>query len=353
MGGRTDGARVLIGRRHRGAPAGPPLDAAGPGSHEPNPDRPETLREARLFAIVKTWMDEDVIEATVRNALVQGAEKVFVVDNGSTDATLELAKAAGATIAEVYRSEAFDGPLAQALANAVVARESLRCGADHVWWLYLDSDEFPEGPTGLSVRDYLDTLDRRFRVVGSTHVNHLPSEKPEYLAGFHPIDFQPLCYTFVPSWTPACGLSHWKHPLQRFDRRGPFVVSRAGAHWAFCAEDLLEPSTGIVIHHFQYREEATTRSKLQLTCGPGPARTALYGTDGVDGFSRRRRSLDAVYAQRWEAVETEVHRTLAGTGEPRPWPGVADVRRWYTPDELGSARSAWTRTPRRAAAEAP
>jgi hypothetical protein len=295
-----------------------------------------------MFAIIKTWMDEDVIGATVRNAMAQGAERVFVVDNGSTDSTARMAEEAGATIAEVYRSDAFDGPLAQTLVNAVVARESLCSGAEHIWWLYLDSDEFPEGPDGTSVGTYLSTLDRQFRIVGATHVNHLPSARPEYLSGFHPIDFQPLCYTFVPSWTPLCGQNHWKHPLQRFDRHGSFVVSRAGTHWAFCAEQLVEPSGGITIHHFQYRDAELTRAKLALTCGPGSQRTALYGGDGADGFSRRTRSIDAVYSQQWESVEIEAHRTLAASGGLHHWHSAASAPRWYDPTQLDAARTAWT-----------
>ena len=210
-------ADLVRGRSPSGA-LGPPADRTGPTHHEANPARPHVLPEFRLFAIVKTWMDEDVIEAIVRNAAVQGAEAVFVVDNGSTDATVQRARAAGATIAEEFQTTSFDGPLAQTFMNAVVARESLRSGAEHVWWLYLDSDEFPEGPAGLSVAEYVATLDRRFRVVGSVCVNHVPGGKPEYVPGFHPIDFQPLCYEFSPSWTPMCGQNHWKHPLQRFDR---------------------------------------------------------------------------------------------------------------------------------------
>ena len=60
-----------------------PVDRRGylPSHAEPNPTAPEFLRDFRFFAIVKTWMDEDVIEGAVRNALCQGAERVFVVDN--------------------------------------------------------------------------------------------------------------------------------------------------------------------------------------------------------------------------------------------------------------------------------
>ena len=330
-------------RREDRAPAGPPADNTGPVRGEANPSPPEVLPDVRLFAIVKTWMDEDVIDATVRSVQAQGAERVFVVDNGSTDSTVERALEAGATIAEVFDTPAFDGPLAQVLMNAVVARESLQSGSEHVWWLYLDSDEFPEGPEGMSIVEYLGTLDRRFRMVGSAYFNHLPTGKPEYLSGYHPIDFQPVCYEFLPSWMPICGQrGHWKHPLQRFDRDGPFIVSRAGSHWGICPRELVEPETSIVTHHFQYRDEGLTRAKLELTCGRGARRTALYGENGGDGFSRRMRSLDAVYGRHWEDVEIEVDRTLAAAPAPRPWPFMTNVRRWYSQGDLLAARPAPT-----------
>ncbi len=249
-------------RRVRPAPA-----PTGRITHEPNPSSPDTLPEFEMFAVVKTWMDEDVVEATVRNARLHGASSVFIVDNGSTDATVSRAVAAGAAVAEVYQTDLFDGRLVQSLMNAVVARESLRSGAEHVWWLYLDSDEFPEGPQGMPIREYLSTLDRRYRVVGAHYVNHVPSDKPEYLSGFHPIDFQPLCYEFAPARWPPCTLGHWKHPLQRFDRHGHFLLSNDGAHSGFCNDRLVEPSDGLVTHHFQYRDEDLTRAKIELTCG--------------------------------------------------------------------------------------
>jgi hypothetical protein len=320
--------RTLRSRRRRGSAI----------PHEDNPRPAQTLSDFRLFAVVKSWMDEDIIEATVRNALAQGVEAVYLVDNASTDATVDNAVAAGAVVAEIYDTDAFDGRLVQPLMNAVVARESLRCRAEHVWWLLLDSDEFPEGPGGLTVGEYLATLDRRFRLVGATFKNHVPEAKPEYLAGFHPIDFQPRCYTFEPADFSPCLLGHWKHPLQRFDRHGHFVLSNDGAHTAFCSDRLVEPTMGIVVHHFQYRDEARTRAKLELASGPGSTRTGLHEAAGFTGFVRRRRSLDAVYSQRWADVETPPNAQRASSLDPRPWPGAASVPRWYGPEEVEAAR---------------
>jgi Glycosyl transferase family 2 len=307
-------------------------------AHADNPRNPTTLAEFKLFAVIKSWMDEDVIEATVRNATAQGADAVYLVDNASSDATVRNASDAGAIVAEIYDTDVFDGKLVQALVNAVVARESLHSGAEHIWWLYLDSDEFPEGPGGMSLREYLATLDLRFRIVGSTYLNHVPSGKPEYLPGFHPIDFQPLYYTFSPARNPPCALGHWKHPLQRFDRHGQFVLSNDGAHMAFSSDRLVEPTGGIFTHHFQYRDEELTRAKLELVSGPNATRAALHESAGFKGFLRRRHSIDAVYSKRWKEIDTAPNASAAGSHDPKPWPNLAQVRRWYTRDELDAAR---------------
>jgi hypothetical protein len=289
-----------------------------PRRQEPNPEPPEPLTDFRFCAVVKTYMDEDIIEATVRNAQVQGADAVFVVDNGSVDDTVTRAEGAGATVAEVYATDTFNGRIAQEFVNAVVARESLRGGDEHVWWLHLDSDEFPEGPAGLTLREFLATLDRRFRVVGSRFVNHVPHAKPEYRSGYHPIDFQPLYYEFRDSWT-ICGRPHWKHPLQRFDRNGRYLRSREGAHFVFGGGDLAEPEADVVTHHFQYREEETTRRKMAAASGE---RTDPGRQDGA--FGQRLASLDAVYAQRWDGV-------VPAIPEPAPWAAMDQVRRWRPP----------------------
>jgi len=80
----------------------------------------------------------------------------------------------------------------------------------------------PEGPAGLTIADYLRRLDRRFRVVGSTYYNHLPTAKPEYIPGFHPIDFQPLCEQFTSDFVPRCASPTGSTPYNGSIGRGPF-----------------------------------------------------------------------------------------------------------------------------------
>jgi len=318
-------------------PPAPPQKGRFPQGREPNPPDPEVIDDFRLCAVVKSWMDEDIVEATVRSLQVQGVDEVYVVDNGSTDATVARATRAGALVGEVYESDMFEERLAQAMMNAVVARESLRSGAEHVWWIYMDCDEFPEGPDGLSLREYLATLDKRFRIVGATYANHLPDRKPDYVSGFHPIDFQPCFYPLAPWFRPPCG--HWKHPLQRFDRHGAFIQCEGGAHHATggLKGERSEPELGITTHHFQYRDEAVTRAKLELICGPGSTRADWMRRRGIPNFDQRRRSLDAVYSQRWGEVEIEGDARL-DEAMLSLWPHPEWVRRWYPLDDLEALR---------------
>jgi hypothetical protein len=117
------------GRRIFGQPVGA---GTKPRYSEDNPERPHVVPEIVRYATIKAWNEEDVKEATVRNAVLQGAQRVFVIDNGSHDETVERAESAGATIAETVHSAYFDDDLLIALINGVVARESVAAGAEHV-----------------------------------------------------------------------------------------------------------------------------------------------------------------------------------------------------------------------------
>jgi glycosyltransferase involved in cell wall biosynthesis len=308
----------------------------------PNPADPETLTHFRFFAVLGTWMEEDIVEATVRNAFAQGVEAVYLVDNASTDATVERAVAAGATLAESFETRVYEEHVRVLFMNAVVARESLACGAEHVWWLWLDADEFPEGPDGMTIAEYLRTLDRRFRLVGSTFYNHYPSGKPEYIPGFHPLDFQPLCERYVRVLPRFCDQWHFKHPLQRFDNTGPFVMSIIGFHSANTMNPapLLEPVGGIVTHHVQYREESFTRARMERLCG-GVGRNTYNHSIGNTEIGKRFASLDAIYAQRWGDVDNLRVREANRGVHPQPWNGPAPAHPWYGTEEIEAARRAW------------
>ncbi len=213
----------------------------------------------------------------------------------------------------------------------MVARESLASGERHIWWLWMDADEFPAGPDGTTVRDYLAGIDRRFRIVGSRTFNHFPDAKPEYLPGFHPLDLQPRCDEFVPGSPHYCAQPHWKHPLQRFDRAGPFLGADIGFHTANLLRyaPVYEPLGGIVTHHFQYRDEDDTRARMELLCG-GESRNAYNHSVGNRSIARRFHTLDAVYERRWRDVDN-----LGGAPGPGVEPAPVGRTVYHPPLEHG------------------
>jgi glycosyltransferase involved in cell wall biosynthesis len=303
---------------------------------------------ARLFAIIGSYNDEDIIEATVANAFTQGVERVFVVDNASTDDTVARAEQAGAHVAEVFQTTCFEESLRILLMNSVVWRVSSAEASEHIWWLWLDDDEFPQGPEDQSIKQYLDGLDRRFRVVGSQYYQHYPHRKPEYLRGFHPLEFQPLCEPFSQPQIPRCSSRHYKHPLQRFDRGGPFIAARRGFHTCDVNDrvQLVEPTSGIVTHHFQFRDEEATRDRLKNLYGARNGRDAQLLRTGTTDGGRRLRSVDAVYARRWRDVDNLRHLKGDVGIDPRPWSEFTtqpEPRRWYDTKSLADALAAWNR----------
>ena len=132
-----------------------------------NSPEPDVLTRVRLFAVLGTWMEADIVADSVRNALTQGCERVYLVDNGSTDDTVEVAVGQGAILAHSFVTEHYDEHLRLHYMNKVVSEVSASEADDHIWWLFLDADEFSHGPWGMSLLEYLKTLDRRFRIVGS------------------------------------------------------------------------------------------------------------------------------------------------------------------------------------------
>jgi Glycosyl transferase family 2 len=305
---------------------------------------PDPLPEFRLFAIMATFAEGDIVSATVANALTQGCEAVYVMDNGSPDDTVANAEAAGATIVEEWVRDRHDEAEMRARLHEHAARLTRANDAEHAWWLTIDADEFPKGPDGLTVRDYLAGLDRRHRVVGARFYNHLPTGSPQYLSGFHPAEFQPECYLRT---GPHCALRHFKHPLLRYDRDGPALRLGAGQHRvvdrAGSRDPIVEPTSSLVVQHFQWRDETATRRRLEALA---PRWADDVGdTRAAPSVANRLVTVEAVYRMDWDHVVDDATRkpgiTLHPFRELVP-PSEATIRRWYSDADLEHARRAAT-----------
>jgi len=113
---------------------------------------PRVMPGPRMFAVLGTWMEADIVASTIRNAFAQGAERVYLVDNGSTDGTLETARMEGAVVARSYRTDHYDEDLRLHHMNGVVSEISHSEGDQQLWWLFFPCKDTIEAVRQLSAR---------------------------------------------------------------------------------------------------------------------------------------------------------------------------------------------------------
>ena len=303
---------------------------------------PQRYGETTLFALIGTWHEEDIIYASAKNAFAQGCDRVFIVDNCSPDNTVEEALSAGATLARSFETHGYDEQLRIRMMTEVMQEVSQSTGLETVWWVWLDADEFPEGPDGLPLKEFLNGLHPRFRLVGVKYVNHFPVDLPHYIPRFHPLEFQPWCEEFDASEFHHCALGHWKHPLIKYVSSRAVITPTAGTHRAMCKEQLVEPTEGIIIHHFPYRDKEATYGRLEELCTPredGTIRNQM-NDDRIghpSGINKRYRNLENVYSGRWHKVDN-LHIRPPTTGVDLRLLEHPVAHRWYSDEELLNAK---------------
>jgi hypothetical protein len=273
------------------------------------------VRPVTLNAVIGTWNEADVIGACVKNCFANGCSNVFAVDNASSDGTRECAVTAGAVIADVYETPFYQEEKRLASINRVVSDVTKRESGLETWWLVLDADEFPCGPSGERLVDYLGTLDGEINTVGALGIDLYPERSPGYVEGAHPA----CCMSrgmirSCPKGT-FCSGTHWKHSLIKTAASMDLCFSR-GFHVPYCrprfdgsrfpASRPLEPANHIWLFHAPFREKEATGRRLELLCNAGQGVRRSSEDDshtGNNGALKRWKSFDAVYNGRWQDVD--------------------------------------------------
>jgi len=301
-----------------------------------------TQKAFSLNAVLFTWYEEDIIAACVRNLFAEGVDRVFLIDNGSPDKTVELAVQGGALHVETVVSERFSEEIKCGSVFALTRRILAEEGRERSWWLFCDADEFPTSPDGGNIRDWLAGLDDAVRVVGGHFITHYPLEKPHYLSGFHPADFQ---FRATPSddLSVYCDLAHDKHNLIRFDE-GVFDVSIYGGYHRFTSDAVLcEPSDGLCIHHVRFRNRKHTLGRLKALVTVDAQGCSRLGDAGYNEKLRNRIAVPlGWYAERHAQACKLYNGKFPFEHAPTAWPKVMRCingtehmfNRWYDEKRL-------------------
>lgn len=295
-----------------------------------------------LYAVIGTWHEEDIVEACISNCLANGCSRVFIIDNDSKDATVRLAREAGAEIGDIYTTAFYDDDLRVYKMNKLMQGVTEIASIENLWWLGLDCDEFPCGPRGERLVDFLSTLDPKCNLVASDGIDLYPTSKPYYIRNTHPADHQSMClsrkmYSYTHNYT------YWKHSLVRTNSGSCNIFFSRGLHTPLVgmnsSERIYLADKHINVFHAQYREEAVTRNRSHMLCSTNTSLATRSDLDiakiGAQGAIKKQRSLDAIYSGRWEDVEfphTQTYgRDIVGIAL-YPWKkvvGINNYPRWY------------------------
>jgi len=202
----------------------------------------------RIFGLCLVKNEADIIRTSLRESALW-CDRIFVFDNGSTDATWDLVREAAASDARVIAWKQDTRPFDDALRAQIFAahRHEARAGD---WWCRLDADEFyADDP-----RAFLSRVSPANHVVWGAWLQYFLTAGD--LARFSPAD-----EAAPPEMTPALlpRFFQMKGGEARFFRHRDRLVWGGGA-WP---EHLgvIEPRR-IRVKHFQYRSPAQIQRRL-------------------------------------------------------------------------------------------
>jgi hypothetical protein len=279
-----------------------------------------------LYATISTWMDADIIEANVKNCFANGCSRVYLLDNDSSDGTVEAAMSAGATIGEIFETEFYDEDLRIRKQNEIVRRVTTEEKHKILWWINLDADEFCVGLNGERVIDTILRMPSQISTIGSDCIDLYPTEGREYVIGEHPAKCFDKGINRVEGSGHFCPAAHYKH-LYFKQTDGVFNVAQTRGNHCLATpkkSTLYEPNFTLRFFHAPYRRKQETQSRLEALCAKKNELGGLHRSVGDDectgnhGSIKRWKTLEHVYSGEWDKVEMP-HTQMYG----RPIVGLA------------------------------
>jgi glycosyltransferase involved in cell wall biosynthesis len=277
-----------------------------------------------LSVVIITFNEEANLArtlASVKALVADGKGEIIVVDSGSTDRTVEIAKSFGA---KVFVEE-WKGFAAQK--NSAIDK------ATGDWMLSLDADEELDAQLQQALHDLLEALNR-LSVLGQQEETHSPaaSDTAPASATIPHADFAglwiPRKNEFLGRWIKHGG--YWPDPKLRLFRRGSGRFENRAVHEDIHIEGITRQiQSGALLHHSyttlsDYIEHMNRYSSLgaEMVVAKGPVRftvvnitlrplaTFIYNyffrlgfLDGREGFSLHLNHAVYVawkYAKAWE-----------------------------------------------------
>lgn len=225
---------------------------------------PALPREVGVWGIAMVKNEIDVIESVVRHMFTQDLDRVLIVDNGSTDGTLEKLRELAVSLPLTVGIDNEVGYY-QAAKMTELARRARRAGAE--WVVPFDADEFWFA-RNMSVGSFLRRS--RFAMHRAAVFNAFPTRENEHVTGL------------------AGGTLRFDteiHGLPKVAvRTAPLLAIGPGNHWAIRHG---AAGGGLYICHIPWRSRAQVESKVRQ------GKRAYEGTGLNSRFGEHWRWMDA------------------------------------------------------------
>jgi hypothetical protein len=207
----------------------------------------------------------DIIELNLRYHLATVLDEAMVVDNGSTDGTLELVTRLAGELPLMVASE--PGGYAQSELVTRMARQASRAGAD--WLLPVDADEFWVGD-GRSMRSVLETTPNEVGVLRCEVVNFV--QRREELAPTassllttvmrvaEPVGPPERCEQLVESG--QIGFVEMRYTPKSVSRAAPTISVASGNHGVTGVPGQARDTDAIVCLHAPLRSRSMLTTKI-------------------------------------------------------------------------------------------
>lgn len=204
----------------------------------------------KIFGILIIKNEVDIVEMIITKSLVW-CDKIFILDNGSTDGTWEILKSMENDRIVVWKQ--YFGEYSEGL-RADVYNNFKYESKNGDWWCFkLDSDEFyVQNP-----REFLTKIPYKYQLVAKKSLDYMITEEDvtEYnFTGNFEIDINYIRYI-----NPIC----WSEPRFFRYRDGLKWIHSDNAHWPQHAGVLYDKEF-ILVKHYQFRSPQQMQKRLDV-----------------------------------------------------------------------------------------
>jgi hypothetical protein len=214
----------------------------------------------KIFGICMVRNEADVIRLSLLHQLALGLDRILIIDNGSTDGTVEVLECLSRDDPRIQWHPEPD-PYQQSAALTALAREALRQGAD--WVVPFDADEFwwvrsgslrtllAETPAGALRAPLVNFIQRRDQVVATEPGLLSMTRRVPWAVRVHPRRVEARHFAYVEAQIPAKWL---------FQPAAEVVVAQ-GNHKVTWGPEPSEAGYGLAILHAPLRSRADLERK--------------------------------------------------------------------------------------------